>query len=137
MESVDCIMHSKTPKKTFSGRDEMEGHKIAQEHFREALLILATGSFSTDEKIHKIELQCISKINTDHIPHLLKNDFERLKINLEKTHEEISKENLATISLITQDVIDMYTKITEWIAIENYIYNQNVVISSNFKKHWV
>ena len=97
----------------------MERMFTVQKRLENALLIL-TEDADADEKRTRINVECLSLIKLDDLPHLLSRDYYQL-LNLVDAPERFSQ--LPTALLL------LYKRLTEWIAIEHYLRCQQQVLS--------
>lgn len=110
----------------------MNGCKMAQNYLHEALIILLTATKTPQELAQKISMACLSKIVTEDIPFILKSDYIRLvnHLNLlqQSTPQNIHANDLL---LLTNEILNFYTNLTGWLAVDDYIYNQNLMLGSH------
>ncbi|WP_270501970.1 hypothetical protein [Kluyvera ascorbata] len=116
----------------------MNEYRNTHEMLRKTLLVLMSDVIEIDKKALFINSQYIARINLHDIPFLLRNDFIKMKSDLERLQEKTSPSSNQNddFYLLNNELINIYTKLTAWIAIDGYIENQNIMIYSNHGYFW-
>ncbi|ROU10036.1 hypothetical protein EB837_22980 [Kluyvera ascorbata] len=120
----------------------MNEYRNTHEMLSKTLLALMSNvieiDIDIDKKVQFIKSQYIARINLHDIPFLFRNDFIKMKSDLERLLEKTipSSNQNDDFYLFNNELIDIYTKLTAWIAIDGYIENQNIMINSNHGYFW-
>lgn len=118
----------------------MNEYRNTHEMLRKTLLALMSDviEIDIDKKALFINSQYIARINLHDIPFLFRNDFIKMKSDLERLQKKTSQPSNQNddFHLLNNELIDIYAKLTAWIAIDGYIENQNIMINSNHGYFW-